>query len=631
MYEKQEPEAKPSGIFNPYVPINLTNKNLGLDNNQFIPSVYQNLMAPTSAISYGPNVKLPLQQVYNINLPGPTGGHVEMNKIYENILPSKNKIFSATTLGERLQTYDYIRQILIRMHDGEDISLDDNGQNSILSYIKFMELNPNYYNPSENNPYKGLPYGLLIYRSCFPIKLNKMNQTIMCAKDSVGLNIRLYSLSCAEYYSYKFRQPIYLEYDVWREVAYYEYIRENIIKKKQSPNFPLLFAFFLSYNKKIDFFSLKKKCLTQKDMMSREYQNFIKLFAIYPNGSFDNKVIRPLSNIQSSARKLPDEIDLSLQLYSGTTLILVTEAPHHNLYQWTSRVYEKKGIVNKMISHGYHNFNVWNGILFQIISALYVMQIHGIYIRNMTIADNIYIKDLQNYGKPKGYWKYIIDGISYYIPNYGYIVLIDSNFKDIITEDKILKNCKREYKIYTSDIFGKKYSLEQIQEKIFENYRNIINTNSFTKEHTVNNVMKPPENIMSLLQNMMSDQETLLGKVLSKHFRPLMNNRIGTFLKKDSEIYNIREITGKFKCGDMAVEVIEENLYRWCLVNEIKDDGIIEIITRTNPKINNYITIDVRIESLKQYSSTEKIDQDINEGIILSEDELLETYIIGYS
>lgn len=45
------------------------------------------LFAPTGAISYGPNVKMPVQQVYNINLPGPAGGHTHLNKIYENILP----------------------------------------------------------------------------------------------------------------------------------------------------------------------------------------------------------------------------------------------------------------------------------------------------------------------------------------------------------------------------------------------------------------------------------------------------------------------------------------------------------------------------------------------------------------
>ena len=622
-----EPQ-RPFGIYTPYIPtleIPGTGK-------RFSPSSFQHLFAPNAAFTYGPNVQLPMQQVYNINLPGPTGVHVEMNKIYENILPGKDGKFTSTTLGERLQLYDYLRQILIKINEGEDISLDSEGQNNLMSYIKFMELNPNYYSPLSNNPYKGLPFGLLIYRSCFPIQLDRKSQTVICGRNSVGLNIRLYSLSLAEYYSYKFRQLIYKEYDVWRELAYYEYIRENIIKKKQSPNFPLLYAFFLCPNRNINYFVLKKNCLTQKDTLTQEYQRFVEVHTLFSKVQPSDEIIRPLTLPDAARRviaKLPDEIDPVLQAYSGSTLILVTEAPHHNLYQWASRIYEKDGIVNKMISHGFHDENVWLGVIFQIISALYVMQIHGIYMRNMTIEDNVYIKDLQTYGKAMGYWKYVIDGIPFYVPNYGYIVIIDSNFKDIIPQGRTIERCKREYKIYTSDIIGKRYSLESIRKKVFENYRKIINTNAFTKEHTLNNVMRPPESIMSLIETMMVDPETNLGKVLFKYFRPLMNNRIGTLLRKDTEVPNIRELTGPFKKGDMAIEVIEEDLYKWTIVSDFKDNGIVEIITRDDGSSKDFITKDVRIETLRQYSSSERIEQ-ISAGldVNLSEEELLETYLI---
>lgn len=628
MFAPQPEQQRPYGIYNPYIP---TIEIPGVPN-KFSQSAFQNIFAPTSALSYGPNVRIPMQQVYNINLPGPTGAHVEMSKIYENILPGKENKFTSSTLGERLQMYDYVRQILIKINEGEDISIDSDGHNNLMSYIKFMELNPNYYSPIFSNPYKGLPYGLLIYRSCFPIRFDQMSQSVICSKNSIGLNIRLYALTCAEYYSYKFRQIIYKEYDTWRELAYYEYVRENIIKRKQSPNFPLLYSFFLSPNKKIDFFSLKKNCLTQKELLSNEYQKFVKIHTLFSSVKPSDEIIRPLS-LPDAARKviakLPDEIDPALQAYSGTTLILITEAPHHNLYQWASRIYERDGIVRKMISHGFYDENIWLGILFQIVSALYVMQIHGIYIRNMTIEDNVYIKDLQSIGKAAGYWKYVIDGISYYVPNYGYLVFIDSNFKDIIPEGRTIEKCKREYKIYTSDIFGKKYSMDSIRRKVFENYRNIISTNSFTKEHTQNNVMKPPESIMKLMETMMEDTETDLGKVLTKYFRPLMNNRIGTLLRKDTEIPNIRELSERIKCGDMAIEVLEEELYKWCLVIGRKENGIIEIITREDPKSTDFVIKDVRKETLKQYSSSEKIEQNINPDINLSEDELLETYLIS--
>lgn len=626
MYAPQPEPQRPFGFYNTYVPtIDLTG------NKRFSLSSLANLNAPTSAFSLGPNVRMPVQNVYNVNLPGPMGDHVEMNKIYEDILPGKDNKLTSTTLGERLQTYDYVRQILINVSDGEDISIDSDGQHNLLSYIKFMELNPNYYSPIFSNPYKGLPYGLLVYRSCFPIRFNETSQSTMCAKNSIGLNIRLYSLTCAEFYSYKFRQIIYLEYDVWREMAYYEYIRENVLKKKVSPNFPLLYSFFLCPNRKIDFFSLKKNGLTQKEMLTKAYRRFVEVHALFSSVQPSNEIIRPMTLPEAAKKviaKLPDEIDPTLQAYSGTTLILITEAPHHNLYQWASRIYERDGIVRKMISHGYHDENVWLGVLFQIVSALYVLQLNGIYIRDMSIQDNIYIKDLQTYGKASGYWKYIVDGISYYVPNYGYVVLVDSNFKDITSKGKTINCGKREYKIYTSDIFGKKYPMDSIRRKVFDNYRNIVNTNAFTKEHTMNNVTKPPESIMRLITNMMNDPEIDLGKVISTHFRGLMNNRIGTFLRKDSEVPNIRDITGQFKYGDLAIELIEDSVYKWCIIIGLAD-GVATIITKENPDCNDFITKTVRIETLKQYSSSEKIDQINSPDITFSEEELLETYAIN--
>ncbi|AYV85025.1 MAG: hypothetical protein Satyrvirus2_36 [Satyrvirus sp.] len=631
VFEPTPEPQKPYGIYTPYVPkIDIP----GVPK-KFSPSAFQNLFAPTSALSYGPNIKMPVQQVYNITLPGPTGSHVEMNKIYENILPGKENKLTSTTIGERIQTYDYVRQILIKINDGEDISIDSNGYHNLMSYIKVMELNPNYYSPIHTNPYQGLPFGLLIYRSCFPIKMENYSQSIICAKDSIGLNIRLYALTYAEYYSYKFRQIVYKEYDVWRELSYYEYVRENIIKKKQSPNFAVLYAFFLSPNQTIDFFSLRKNCLTQKDMLSQEYQQLVRVHNLFSSVKPSNEIIRPMT-LPDAARKiiakLPDEMDPSLQAYSGMILILITEAPHHNMYQWMSRIYERDGIVRKMISHGFHDEKVWLGILFQIVSALYVMQLHGIYMRCMTIEDNIYIKDLQQYGKGMGYWKYVINSIPFYVPNYGYIVMVDSNFKDIVPPGQTIERCKREYKIYTSRIIGKNYTMDSIQRKVFENYRKIINTNSFTKEHTQNNVNRPPESIMKLIERMMDDKETDLGKVIVNHFHPLLNNRIGTLLKKD-EIPNIREITGQFKNGEIVVQVIEEQLFKFCQIIGPDEtsigSGIMKIITKDSPDSTNFIEIKVRIETLKQYSSSEKIEQNTTPDVIYNDDQLLETYIIS--
>lgn len=612
----------------------------------------QNLFSPTIGYAGGPTMQVPIQPIqqknYTINLPGPgQSGHVQTDQIYEMILPGKANKFTSAILGDRLKIYNYVRQILININDGEDIALDScKGHKSLMSYIKFMELNPNYYSSIHKNPYKGLPYGMLLYRSCFPIKLDQASKTTVCAKNSIGLNIRLYSLSFAEYYSHYFRQKILKNYDVWRELIYYEYVRENIIKKMQSPNFTLLYAFFISLNHNIDFFCLKKSTLTMKDLMTIEFKTFEKLNNIRakieiklgttleknaPKGIFDKD--RYLSDRPIADVKLPDEKDLNLQKYSGNVLIMVTEAPHHNLYQWASRVYETDGIVKKMISAGFHDEPVWLSILFQIVSALHVMQLHGLYIRNMTIEDNIYIKDLRSDGNVMGYWKYIINGISYYVPNHGYLVMIDSNFKDIVQDTRIANmSVRREFKMDCPELYDTFCNKDDIRTKIYQNYRNIINTNAFTKEFTQNDVFKPSEYVMNLISTMMEDTETDLGKIIFKYFRRFLNNRIGTYLKKDPEIPNIRDATESFKSGEMLAHLEAKDTYKWCMYsgNPSKNPNKENILTKDSPESIDIIEKEVEKNNLKQYSLTEKIEQNSSGlDVKLSEDDLLETYIIN--
>ena len=45
---------------------------------------------------------------------------------------------------------------------------------------------------------------------------------------------------------------------------------------------------------------------------------------------------------------------------------------------------------------------------------------------------NIYIKNI----KKGGYWKYVINGIDLYVPNYGFIILYQSNFQNSDINEK---------------------------------------------------------------------------------------------------------------------------------------------------------------------------------------------------
>ena len=42
-------------------------------------------------------------------------------------------------------------------------------------------------------------------------------------------------------------------FDVWREIKYYEYVREDIIKRKVSPNFVSLYLYTIDSTSNIDY------------------------------------------------------------------------------------------------------------------------------------------------------------------------------------------------------------------------------------------------------------------------------------------------------------------------------------------------------------------------------------------
>merc|ERR1711998_120691 len=144
---------------------------------------------------------------------------------------------SSITLSERLIIYDYVRSVLIRTGDGEDIELNDRIQNTtnrknLLSYLKLLDLNPYHNNKLTPNPYKSLPDNMIMYRSCYPVRFDSEKKKVSCSKYSIGLNLRIYNMSVAEYNIKKIKELKYSEFNLWREVTFYEFIKEEVLKKK---------------------------------------------------------------------------------------------------------------------------------------------------------------------------------------------------------------------------------------------------------------------------------------------------------------------------------------------------------------------------------------------------------------
>jgi len=708
VYEPSKPKGKPKTV-NPalYMPFGT--------NNPFNPPGY--LMQ--SQGQWGPN-QMPIIKNYNINVSGPTANHSQVNAIYEDILPSKEFLNSANTIAERLNIYNFVRSIFIKNGDGEDINLDGTGNNSLLEHLKFMELNPYNTNQMHDNPYRGLPENMLIYRSCYPIRFNRNDNNVQCAKNSIGMNIRIYRMSVGEYDIKKQDSLEYYDYDMWREVAYYEYVREQIIKQNVCPNFVVMNGYYINEDCKIDFEKLnqikgdyKEK---EPDFITKQYQELdltrggpkinvanmgttknVKM--PLPNASVQAPYVRPNPIIQEAHYAPPDnsnvlfmnggdgvnvevvnvsnnppfmnqklytpvhmnlntmdaqyqanvqndqgdELVKNPKAFSGRALVSLTEAPTQSLYSWASKTYQKEGNIKRMISTGYHKPEIWFSVLFQLMAALYTMQIHKICFADFQIADNVYIKDISGHGNITKYWRYKIDGIDYYIPNYGHLLLIDSNFKEVPKSGFTIGQgaADKSYKIVSSTIFKDKNGCDDnaVDNGCIQAFKNCFTVNAFSNTFTNSGGIKPPDDVMQMIKQVEGAVSGTndIGELIAGSSGRFMNNRVGTYLK-ETEIVNIRKDNHTaVKEGRLVVHEVQNGTFMFVLFKKLKDGDAQQAVIYTkdehsmqDSRVSAVVEKCVRVETLFNYSNYESIVQEYKANqAMLSDGELLETYVIS--
>lgn len=573
---------------------------------------------------------------YHINASGPNVDHTKLSYIYEDVLPTKNISTIPTTISERITFSNYLRSTLFSRGDGTCIDLEGTSSNSLISFIKFMDLNPYNTYKFSNNPYKGLPNGFLIYRSCYPIRHESMTNSVSCAKNSAGSNVRIYKLTNEEFNPNTSNNSIKIASDAWRDVIYYEYIKEQVIKKNESPNFVMMYGYYLNENSNIDF----DKISQIKGDKTKVEDKFIKTNSQSTNSLHGNNITKPkipLSNVEYNNKNMMKNqenitFESNPKAYTGKVLISLTESPLYNIYGWSSRIYQADGNIRRMVHSGFHSDDVWFSVLFQMMSALYTLQNHGIVFNNYNVENNIFIKDLNPHGNVTNYWKYKINGIDYYIPNYGYLVLFDSSYQDIenpVSKISNLRNFKIDSKIYDNYL-----SDEELNTKTFEQFKKTFNTNIFSQSFIDEGGSKPPANVIRFLEQIMNycnnDKQQEIGEYFYRFMRKFMHNRIGTYVK-EVEVNNIRINEARdFNRGDIIVHEISANTYKFALFYRSLSDGICRILTKEDNS-DDIIDMDVPISVLYNYSKIEPIVQDFKSGTThnLNEQDLLETYVIN--
>ncbi len=628
--------------------------------NPYFPAQMSNIMNPFASSMLGamyPST-FNVNKIYQISTNGPVDQHSRLNMIYEDLIPGKSVSTTFKTLGERITQIQYIRSILFQAGDSTEVNLDGNSPNSLLSHIKFLELNPFNNSKFSDNPYKDMPEGFLIYRTCYPIKRSEPFGKAMCSKDSMALNVRIYKLTAGGYLINKQNKSRFYEFEQWREIAFYEYIREHIIKKKLCPNFVTLYGYYLCRKSGIDFDKVNSINTGQSSqpnrvrptgpfrnpfqdlsVLNKEQDEFTKalmqgLYSVTPNQFLQNpQTQRNLQNIQQAQ----DPVDLNA--YTGEVIVAITESPTYTLYSWASKIYQQEGNTRRMVNTGFHKDDIWKGIIFQMMVALYVMKLHNIYIKDFTIKNNVFIKDLSVEGNVTNFWKYRINGIDYYIPNHGYVVLIDSNYKDIdAIPSGTLIPTKQDHKL-DGTLFDMGNTLTgNTDDKFLKMFKEAISPNNFGQDFVTDGGTPPSSIIMDLLTRMAGDAEQDVEMYFIKYMSKFMNNRIGTYLKEQEVIHIRNDDLREFKKGQIIVQEEGNGIYKFVLYLDTVD-SVATVLSkdRTSQNDPQYVDKDnetiiqkqVQVTTLRNYSLTEPIAQNykMNETN-LNEESILETYNI---
>jgi hypothetical protein len=505
----------------------------------------------------GPFYKPQISNTYNVHVGELFGNVSGVAQIYEDILPKKNINTSFIKISERLILYDYMRSIFTQDGLGSDIHVGTNKYNvhvkgvaDMLARVKFEQITPyrDYTNPIDTRLF--ISNVKITMRACHPIMYDSRDNKVMCSDNSTSIMITL--IPERETGNNNFVQ---------NHVQFRIFVTDTFIKQQICPHFVITYAIY-SINGGTDFNELYKK-----------------KFGTHPDPKFKQNAV-----------------------------IVLSEAPTFSLRMWHTHHYGRENNhVLKMIYNGSHSLNVWKSVIFQIMVAIYTMDIYRISLTEIPTsahdqvvttdvvtwnsADSVYIKktsgsDHTTTDQMISCWKYIVNDIEYYVPNYGYVVMIDP---DACTVD-----WDESYKASKNILFLKGI-LQDCQ--------------TFDKSTGLSRYC---DHIMGTL-----DQTGSIYSSIFEVYREYLNNRIGTSLH-DIELVNVadNEAGGEFNRGELLV--LANNKFGLCLgggniIDSITGDIIISASQR-----------------LRKYSMKYSIMQNqTSNHIRLNDDNIIETYRIG--
>lgn len=653
-----------------------------LENNYALPLTYA-------------NVTVPIVKKYNVTMNTPLNNPEKIGEIFEDILPpSKMAEARMSSISERIMLNTYLRSILVKRADGELINFVKKGHRSeitsLLSHMKVIEVNPYHKSYITNNVFRTLPDNFVLFRSCYPINFVKNTGVIKCSDDSISINIRVYSMNLFDELCYKMNKTNSLWNkklsNLWREIMFYQFIREDILKQKINPHFIMMHSYYITDNETIDFGKLKKlknEYFNKKHDDNKMHQTFEDaIFQVVSTNMtviasakiveddefignyklFEKKMERlnPRTDNKLIDNETKKEIDMFMR--SRKCIVGVTEAPDEHILQWCMRSYViSDGVVRKQTNIGIHSEDEWNVVLFQLLSLFYTMHKKRFTVRNINWHKNIFIK---KFGKKHsiGYWKYIINGIEYFIPNHGDMLMFDSSYEKVETggfvdsiNSGILYNelapfyndseVKTPYGT-TIDInteTGKTFD-EELSKILTTNFKHLFNNQIFTEFESLNvGFVNPPQSVSILMNNIYDiinpssdgngydgnfDKINLLEKTMIENFNQYLHNKLGTIVTQQEVVqaYNFGENIENTRKGELLIykeTVGLTELLKWViLINFDTTNNSVKVIHRSHDSVNKITKIlDVNKSTVAKFNGivTQGFDPDnpiVNDEII---------------
>ena len=371
---------------------------------------------------YLPQLTMTPYNEYAVTVSNPLCASI-LNKMYNDKLPLSEfvKEYTNTTLYERLTIINYIKNRMIFKGNGEIEDAD----NTLAAFIQFIGLHNSTNYTFENS----LNAGCVPYKCAYPMAFNNASKEIQLSAKRMHIKLKTYVIP-----DDLSNNVSDCRFNLGREIYLYTYIKKTVLDKYVSPNFISMILWKRTPNFK------HLRWASAKDDIQKKYTTFMEN---------EDKILKKF-NVKSGWKE-------------DMLLLLITEEDTYDIKKWMSPEINKNGAVIYMQRTGHHSVNVWKSILFQLIYALKVLMKCNIYINNFDLA-NIYIKDVTYDFVSIGSWIYKNNDIDYYIPNYGYVLVLDTNYNQHTVSNSLTthvgKTLDYQYKIYSDTLYKENANID---------------------------------------------------------------------------------------------------------------------------------------------------------------------------